>query len=110
MNTQVQAAVHMCGFNSIQRGEPIRRTEVQVRVERLKNGKAAGKNKITGEIIKGGGGDNGGGLDLQTGVWNFESGVMAEDWRSAAIFHCTRVMQKGLNVRTKAFSLLSVKC
>ena len=31
-------------------GEPIRRTEVEVKVGKLKNGKAAGKDEITGEI------------------------------------------------------------
>ena len=37
------------------RGGPIARTEAEVRVGKLKNGKAAGKDKITGEMIKGGG-------------------------------------------------------
>ena len=36
-------------------GESIRRAEVQVRVGKLKNGKAAVKDEITGEMIKGGG-------------------------------------------------------
>ena len=50
----------MCGFDGIQRGnyfrrEPIGRAEVEVRVPNLKNGKAAGKDEITGEMIKGGG-------------------------------------------------------
>ena len=31
------------------------RAEVEVRVGKLNNGKAAGKDEITGEIIKGGG-------------------------------------------------------
>ena len=31
-------------------GEPIGRAEVEVRVSRLKNGKAAGKDEITGEM------------------------------------------------------------
>ena len=49
----------MCGFDGIQRGnyfggEPIARAEVEVRVGKLKNRKAAGKDKITGEMIKGG--------------------------------------------------------
>ena len=39
----------MCGFDGIRignyfRGEPIGRAEVKVRVGKLKNGKAAGKN------------------------------------------------------------------
>ena len=50
----------MCGFDGIRRGnyfrgEPNGRAEVEVRVGRFKNGKAAGKDEITGEIIKGGG-------------------------------------------------------
>ena len=49
----------MCSFDGIRRvnyfgGEPIGRAEVEVRVCKVKNGKAAGKNKITGEMIKGG--------------------------------------------------------
>ena len=32
--------------------EPIRGTEVEVRVGKLKNGKAAGKDEVTGEMIK----------------------------------------------------------
>ena len=35
--------------------EPIGRAEVAVRVGKLKNGKDAGKDEITGEMIKGGG-------------------------------------------------------
>ena len=50
----------MCGFYGIRRGnyfggEPIRRAEVEVSVGKLKNGKAAGKDELTGEMIKGGG-------------------------------------------------------
>ena len=50
----------MWGFDVILRGnyfggEPIGRTEVEVRVGKLKNGKATGKHEITGEMIKGGG-------------------------------------------------------
>ena len=37
------------------RGERIRKAEVEVRVGKLKNGKAAGKDEITREMIKGGG-------------------------------------------------------
>ena len=48
----------MCGFDGIWRGryfrgEPIERDEVEVRVGKLKNRKAAGKDVITGEIITG---------------------------------------------------------
>ena len=46
----------MCGFDGIQKGnyfggEPIGRAEVEVRVRMLKNGKAAGGDEITGEVI-----------------------------------------------------------
>ena len=49
----------MCGFDGIQRsnhfrGEPIGRAEVEMRLGKLKNGKATGKD-VTGEMIKGGG-------------------------------------------------------
>ena len=48
----------MCGFDGIQRGnyfggEVIGRAEVEVRVEKLRNGKAAGVDEITEEMIKG---------------------------------------------------------
>ena len=36
-------------------GQQIGRTEVEVRVEKLKNGKALGKDDVTVEMIKGGG-------------------------------------------------------
>ena len=54
---QEQVAVHMCGFDGVQRGkyfrgESIRRIEVEVRVGKLKNQKASGKDEITGEMIK----------------------------------------------------------
>ena len=47
----------MCELDKIRRGnycegEPIRR--VEVRVGKLKNGKAAGNDEITGEMIEGG--------------------------------------------------------
>ena len=47
----------MCGFDGVQRGnygvgEPIRRTNVEVIVGNLENGKAAGEDEITGEMIK----------------------------------------------------------
>ena len=52
---QVQST---CGFDGIQRGnyfggEPIGRADVEVRVGKLKNGKVAVKDDITGEMIKG---------------------------------------------------------
>ena len=39
-------------YGSYFEGKPIRRTDVEVRVGKLKNGKAAGKDKVTGEMKK----------------------------------------------------------
>ena len=36
------------------REQPFKSTEVEVGVGKLKNGKAAGKNEVTGEILRGG--------------------------------------------------------
>ena len=52
IDAQEQVGVHMCGFHGIRRGnyfrgEPIERAEVEMRVGKLKNGKAAGKDEIT---------------------------------------------------------------
>ena len=87
VDTQEQVAVLMYGFDGIQRGgyfggEPIIRAEVEMRVEKLKNGKAVGEDEITGEMIKGGG-------DIVVDwIWRicnmvFEIGVLPEDWRYA---------------------------
>ena len=103
----------MCDFDGILRGnyfggEPVGRAEVEVKVGKLKNGKAAGKDKITGEIIKGGG-DR-----VVDWIWRlckmaFESGVVPEDWRSAVIV----LLNKGKGERSecknyRSISLLSV--
>ena len=71
-------------FNGVRRGnyfggEPVRRTEVEVRVGKFKNEKTAGKDEVAGEMIKGGG-DR-----MVVSIWKlcnmpFESGVMPEDW------------------------------
>ena len=60
IDTQEKVSVHICGFDGIRRddyfgGEPIGRAEVEVRVGKLKNGKATGKDEITEEMIKRGG-------------------------------------------------------
>ena len=57
IDTQELVAVHMCSFDGVRRGnyvggELIRGTEVEVRVEKIKKGKAAGKDEVTGEMIK----------------------------------------------------------
>ena len=79
----------MCGFDWIRRrnyfgGESIRRAEVEVRVGKLNNVKAADKDEVTGEIIKGGS-DR-----VVDWIWRlcniaFENGVVPEDRRSAVI-------------------------
>ena len=33
-------------------GEPIKRIEVEVRMGKIRNGKAAGKDEVTGEMVK----------------------------------------------------------
>ena len=94
--TQEDAAVHKCGFDGIRRGEPIRRAKVEVRVGKLKNGKFAGKDEITGEIIKGEG------ERVVDWIWSlcnmaFESGVVHEDWRFVVIVP----LYKGKGERTE---------
>ena len=64
------------------RGELIGRAEDEVRVGKLENRNAAGKDEITGEMMKGGG-DR-----VVDWIWrlcnmSFESGFVAEDWISA---------------------------
>ena len=53
---------------------------------KFKNGKAAGMDEITGEMIKGGSPSD----RVVDWIWSlcnmaFENGVMPEDWRSAVI-------------------------
>ena len=60
IGTQEQVTFYMRDFDGILRGnyfrgEPIGIAEVEVRVRKFKNGKAAGQDEITGEMIKGGG-------------------------------------------------------
>ena len=48
----------MCSFDGVQRdnffgGEPIRNTEVEVRVGKLKNRKVAGMDEVNGEMLRG---------------------------------------------------------
>ena len=58
--------------------------QVEVRVGKLKNEKAAGKDEVTGEIVKGGD-------DMVVNwIWRlcsmvFENGVVVDDCRSAVI-------------------------
>ena len=59
IDSQEQVAVPLRGLNGERRsnyfrGEPIRRPEVEVRVRKLKNGRATGKDEVTGKMVKGG--------------------------------------------------------
>ena len=59
VDTQEEVGVHMCGYDGIRRGnyfggEPIRKIEVEEKVKKLKNGKAAGKDEVTEEMVKSG--------------------------------------------------------
>ena len=88
--------------------EPIRRAEVQVRVGKLKNGKAAGKDEITGEMIKGIG-DR-----VVDWIWKLcnmtiENGVVPDDWRSALIVPLYKGKGEGTECKSyRGISLLSV--
>ena len=103
----------MCGFDGVHRGtyfggELIRKTGVEVGVRKLKNGKAAGKDQVTGEMIKGGG------HRVLDWIWKlcnmvFESTVVPEDWRSPMVVP----LYKGIGERTecgnyRGISLLNV--
>ena len=65
-------------FREVTTSELIRRTEVEVRVGKLKNGKALGKDEVTREMVKGGSGMV---VDWICKPCNivFESGVVPED-------------------------------
>ena len=87
IDIQEQVEFHICGFDGVRRGnvfggKVIRRTEVEVGVGKLKNGKAVGKDEVTEEVIKGGGEK---GVDWIWKLCNmaFESGAVPEDWKSA---------------------------
>ena len=69
IDTQEWVAARKWGFNGIRRGnyfvgEPVGRAEVEMRVGKLKNGKDAGKDEITEEMIKSGGEEKGLGFRL----------------------------------------------
>ena len=78
--------VGLMGFREVTTSEESQLEELRlkVRVGKLKNGKAIGKDEITGEMIKGGG-DR-----VVDWIWRicnmaFENGVVPEDWRYAVI-------------------------
>ena len=77
----------------------------EVRVGKLKNGKAAGKDEITGENIKAGGGKV---LDWVWRLCNMtsESGVVYEGWRSAVIVPLYK--DKGERTEFKNYRVISL--
>ena len=112
IDTQEEVTVLMSGFDEVRRGnyfggEPIRKTEVEVKVGKFRNEKAAGKDVVT-EMIKGGGNR------VVGWIWRLcnmalESDVVPEEWRSALILP----LYKGKVERTecsnyRGISLLSV--
>ena len=108
IDNEEQVVVHICSFDMIGRGnyfgeQPIGRGEVKVRVDKFKNGKAAGKDEITGGMIKGGG-DR-----MVDWIWRLcnmvlERGVVPEDWRSAVIV----TLNKGKGERTECKNYVSI--
>ena len=75
------------------------RTEVEVRVRKIRNEKATGKSEVIGEVVKGGG------QIMTDWIWKlcnmaFESRVVPEDWRAAAIVS----LCKGKGERTEGMS------
>ena len=83
----------MFGFDGVLRGnyfrgELVRRTEVEVRVERLRNGKAAVKDEITGEMING----RGGSRDYI--IFPLRVMLCLETGDLLSLFHCTRVKRE----------------
>ena len=86
INTKTYIAVHMCGLDGVQRGnyfggEPIKKAEVEVKVGKLKNGKASGKDEVTGEMIEGRGDK------VVNFIWKLcnISFAVLEEWMSAVI-------------------------
>ena len=104
IDTQEEVAVHMCGFDEVVRsnyfeGEPIRRTEIEVRVGKFKNGKAAGKDEITGEMIKGGGDRVVAGFGGCV-IWLLRVLLCRKTGDLLRSFPCTRVKERGQNAAT----------
>ena len=110
IDTQIEVAVHMWGFDGIRRGnyfgrEPIGKAEVEVRVGKLKNGKATSKVEIIREMIKGGGDRV---VDWMWRLCNmsFESSDVPEDWRSAVII----LLYKGKGQRLELRNMEVLAC
>ena len=103
----------MCSYDRVRRGnyfggEPIRIIDVEERVKKLKNGKVAGKDEVTKEMVKGGGDG------VVEWIWKlcnmaFQSDVVPEDMRFAVIVPLYK--SKGEMIKCKNYrdiSLLSV--
>ena len=93
----------MCGFDGIRRGnyfggEPIGRAEVEMRVAKLKNGKAAGKDEIPREMIKGRG-DRVVDWIWDYIIWPLRAVLCLKTEYLLRLFHCTRAKEKGMNIR-----------
>src|SRR5678816_1952508 len=81
----------VCGFDGTRRNryfgdEVISKEEEMGRVRKLKNGKSAGIDEITGEMIKNGGKMV---IDWILKLCNkaFMEGIVSRDWRRAVIVH-----------------------
>ena len=100
----------MCGFDGVRRGnyfggEPIIKAEVEKRVKKLKNGKAAAKDEVTEEMEKDGGNV------VVDWIWKlyimaFESDVVPEDLRSAVIVPLYK--GKGEMIKCKNYRCISL--
>ena len=81
--------VNMCGFEGVKRSkylgcDEITRAEVDKAIQKLKNGKAAGVDDISAEMLKYGG------ESVKEWMWKvckkaFESGKVPNDWKNAVI-------------------------
>jgi hypothetical protein len=108
-----EVIVNVSGFGSIRRNryfgdELISREEVVARVRKLKNGKSAGIDGITGEMIK-----NGGEIVIDW-IWKlcnkaFVEGIVPKDWSRAVIVPLYKGKGDKGNCRNyRGISLLSV--
>ena len=115
IDTQEWVAARKWGFNGIRRGnyfvgEPVGRAEVEMRVGKLKNGKDAGKDEITEEMIKSGGDRF---VDWIWRLFNmaFEISIVPEVWKSAVtvlLFRGERERTECKNYRGISLLILSL--
>ena len=90
----------MCGFDEIQRGnyfggKKFGIAEIEMRVEKLKKGNSAGKDKITGDRVTGWWILSGGYV-----IWLLKVELRLKIGDLLGLFYCTRLNERGLNVRT----------